>query len=82
VLITGDAVLTVNPNSLPDLASRRHRLSGPPRFFTWSWTKATESVAALAVLEPRVVLTGHGRPMAGPATALRAFSVEMGARPP
>jgi glyoxylase-like metal-dependent hydrolase (beta-lactamase superfamily II) len=81
VLITGDAVLTMNPNSVLDLAVRRHRLSGPPRFFTWSRGRMAESVGALAALEPLVVLTGHGEPMTGPATAsaLRAFAAELSA---
>jgi glyoxylase-like metal-dependent hydrolase (beta-lactamase superfamily II) len=81
VLITGDAVLTVNPNSIVDLALRRHRLSGPPRFFTWNWTRVAESIAALAALEPQVLLTGHGPPMTGPTTAseLHAFSAELSA---
>ncbi len=65
-LITGDAVLTVNLNSLGDALSQRHTIGGPPRFATWNWRAATESVAELARLEPRVVAPGHGRPMAGP----------------
>ena len=62
VLITGDAVLTVNLNSLRDLLARRQRVSGPPYISTWNWPAATRSVAVLAKL---------GRPlwhlgMAGP----------------
>ena len=47
-LIPGDAVLTVNPNSLGDLLSQRHTLGGPPRISTWNWRAATESVSELA----------------------------------
>ena len=78
-LIPGDAVLTVNPNSLGDLLSQRHTLGGPPRISTWNWRAATESVSELARLEPSVLAPGHGRPMAGPmlAPALRALSEQL-----
>jgi glyoxylase-like metal-dependent hydrolase (beta-lactamase superfamily II) len=69
VLITGDAVLTVNLNSVRDLLAGTHRVSGPPHISTWDWPAAKESVAVLAGLEPRVVACGHGRPMSGPKTA-------------
>ena len=41
-LIPGDAVLTVNLNSLGDALSQRHTLGGPPRFATWNRRAATE----------------------------------------
>jgi glyoxylase-like metal-dependent hydrolase (beta-lactamase superfamily II)/ubiquinone/menaquinone biosynthesis C-methylase UbiE len=68
-LITGDAVLTVNLNSLRNALSHKHTLGGPPRFVTWNWRSATESVAKLTRLEPSVLAPGHGRPMAGPVLA-------------
>lgn len=71
VLITGDALLTVNLNSVRDLVTGGHRLSGPPYISTWNWSAAKESVAALAALNPNVVAGGHGRPMSGPDTATR-----------
>ncbi len=76
VLITGDAVLTVNVNSVPDLLTGRHRASGPPYISTWNWPAAKRSVAVLASLHPDVLACGHGRPMTGPGTAasLTAFS--------
>ncbi len=78
-LIPGDAVLTVNLNSLGDALSQRHTLGGPPRFTTWNWRAATESVSELARLEPSVLAPGHGRPMAGPmlAPALRALAKQL-----
>jgi len=78
-LISGDAVLTVNLNSLGDGFSLRHTLGGPPRFATWGWGAATESVSELARLEPSMVAPGHGRPMAGPvlAPALRALDEQL-----
>jgi glyoxylase-like metal-dependent hydrolase (beta-lactamase superfamily II) len=81
-LITGDAVLTLNFNSLADLVRRKHRVSGPPYISTWNWAVAARSVAALAELQPQVLAPGHGRPMVGDSTApaLRLFSAEFSPR--
>ena len=72
VLITGDAILTVNLNSARDLLAGRHRISGPPYISTWNWPAAKQSVAILARLQPRVLACGHGRPVSGPGTAWQA----------
>ena len=76
VLLTGDAVLTLNVNSVRDMVAGRHRVAGPPYISTWNWPAAKQSVAALARLSPHVLACGHGRPMTGPETAasLAAFS--------
>jgi glyoxylase-like metal-dependent hydrolase (beta-lactamase superfamily II) len=76
VLITGDALLTVNPNSLWDFLLKKQRVSGPPYISTWNWQAAKKSVATLARLDPKVLASGHGLPMTGTGTAqdLRAFS--------
>ena len=81
VLITGDAVLTMNPNSEWGLGLGTQRVSGPPRFFTWNWFAAADSIAALAGLELQVLATGHGRPLVGLATppALRACADQVNA---
>lgn len=63
VLITGDAVLTVNLNSLWDLLVGKQRVAGPPRVSTWNWPAAQESMDTLAGLKPRVLACGHGTPM-------------------
>ena len=68
VLITGDALVTVNLNSLWGLLLHKQRVSGPPWYATWSWRAAKESVASLAKLEPRALAGGHGIPMTGPDT--------------
>lgn len=83
VLITGDALLTINVNSLWDLLRRKRRVSGPPYISTWSWRAAKRSVATLARLEPRLLATGHGAPAVGPTVTqeLRAFA-ERFAPPP
>lgn len=62
VLIAGDAVLTA---PLFGLLTSWHRISPPPRISSWDWRQAKKSVAALARLEPRVLASGHGAPMAG-----------------
>jgi glyoxylase-like metal-dependent hydrolase (beta-lactamase superfamily II) len=76
VLIAGDAVSTVNLNSLRDFVLQRQKLSGPPYITTWNWRAAKDSVAVLAKLEPHVIAGGHGIPMTGSETArnLRAFA--------
>jgi glyoxylase-like metal-dependent hydrolase (beta-lactamase superfamily II) len=80
-LITGDAVLTADLNSLWgfvlwSLRLNQQRVSGPPWYSTWTWLAAKESVAVLARLEPRVLACGHGIPLTGDRTAreLRAFA--------
>lgn len=81
VLIAGDALLTVDLNSLWgflswSLRAGKPRVSGPPWYTSWNQRAAKTSIAALAWLEPRVLASGHGIPMAGAAAArgLRAFS--------
>lgn len=60
VLITGDAVLTVDLNSLLGVLTGRQGVFGPPRYSTWDRPTAQRSIAALATLEPNVLATGHG----------------------
>ena len=89
-LITGDAVLTLAWSSrldgdgagwLWDLARRKPRLSGPPTVVTCDWRDAAASVRALAELDPWVLATGHGRPLAGRHVApkLHAFAARVAA---
>jgi glyoxylase-like metal-dependent hydrolase (beta-lactamase superfamily II) len=52
VLITGDAVVTVDLNSLLGLLTGRQGVFGPPRYSTWDEAAAQRSIAALAALEP------------------------------
>jgi len=70
VLLTGDAVLTVDLNSLRGFLSwvlrrSRQRISGPPWYSTWNRPGSKQSIAVLARLEPRVLASGHGAPMRG-----------------
>jgi glyoxylase-like metal-dependent hydrolase (beta-lactamase superfamily II) len=87
VLIAGDAVVTVNLNSLWGfllwgLRLSKQKVSGPPWYSTWRWQMAKESVARLADLEPCVLATGHGVPMSGSEIArkLRAFADRFSSR--
>ncbi len=63
VLVTGDAVLTVDLNSLIGIVRRHPKLSGPPGYTTWDRALAAESTAALLALQPGVVAPGHGEPL-------------------
>jgi glyoxylase-like metal-dependent hydrolase (beta-lactamase superfamily II) len=58
VLITGDAAVTVDLNSLLGVLINRQGVFGPPRYSTWDWPAAQRSIATLAALEPRVLATG------------------------
>jgi glyoxylase-like metal-dependent hydrolase (beta-lactamase superfamily II) len=79
VLISGDALVTMNLNSPWGLLRKSQKVSGPPRYATWDWRVAKESVARLAELEPMVVAGGHGIPMSGPQLpgSVRAFSARL-----
>src|SRR4051812_36297546 len=65
VLIAGDAVTTTRQESVIAVATQRRELHGPPAYFTQDWRAARESVGRLAALEPEILLSGHGEPLAG-----------------
>lgn len=65
VLIAGDAFLTVKQESVFAVATQHHVVHGPPAYFTTDWENAEKSVRTLALLNPHIVLTGHGLPMEG-----------------
>ncbi|HXV92439.1 MAG TPA: MBL fold metallo-hydrolase [Pseudonocardia sp.] len=83
VLITGDAVLTVDLNSVTGVLRGTQKVSGPPAYTTWSRPRAHSSIAALAALEPRVLAPGHGEPLlTGASSALHALAERVaGPRP-
>lgn len=79
VLVAGDAVLTVDAASplallAWALGSRRPRVAAPAWYTNWNPTQARASIALLAQLEPSVLATGHGLPLAEAAAALHAFA--------
>lgn len=65
LLIAGDAFVTTKNESAVCALLQPRKLSGPPKYFTYNWESAERSVKLLASLEPRIVATGHGRPMDG-----------------
>jgi deazaflavin-dependent oxidoreductase (nitroreductase family) len=75
VLITGDAAVTVDLNSLRGVLTGRQGVFGPPRYSTWDRAAAQRSIGALASLEPRVLAPGHGPVRVdGTAQALHALA--------
>jgi glyoxylase-like metal-dependent hydrolase (beta-lactamase superfamily II) len=80
VVLTGDALLTLEVNSPAGFLFGRQGLSGPPWYTTWDPRVAIASLEVIAMLDPAVVGGGHGRPLVGPGTAaaVRAFAAVAG----
>jgi glyoxylase-like metal-dependent hydrolase (beta-lactamase superfamily II) len=76
VLVSGDALLTLQVNTWSGLLLGRPGLSGPPWYTTWHRQAAEASIRTLAQLGPTVVAGGHGSPMTDGETSarLRAFA--------
>jgi glyoxylase-like metal-dependent hydrolase (beta-lactamase superfamily II) len=64
-LIAGDAIVTVEQDSLYKVLTQKKKLTGPPVYFTTDWHAAEQSVKKLEALKPSVVISGHGVPMSG-----------------
>jgi glyoxylase-like metal-dependent hydrolase (beta-lactamase superfamily II) len=65
-LLAGDAFCTTKPESFFDSTlTQPPELHGPPAYFTEDFAAAAESIRRLALLQPRVIAPGHGRPLAG-----------------
>jgi glyoxylase-like metal-dependent hydrolase (beta-lactamase superfamily II) len=85
LLIAGDAVVTVELNSLRELVlwtSGRavQKLAAPPRYFTWSRRVTVESLRLLAELQPAIIAPGHGPVIAGTDLADRLRTLASGLR--
>lgn len=65
VLIAGDAFVTTRPESMMYIMTQKKEIHGPPKYFTYNWASAKQSVKTLAALDPDVAATGHGKPMRG-----------------
>ncbi len=65
VLIAGDAFVTTKQESMLSVLLQSKTISGPPKYFTYDWDAARNSVRALFSLEPKVAATGHGQIMNG-----------------
>ncbi|KTQ89588.1 metallo-beta-lactamase family protein [Aureimonas ureilytica] len=66
-LIAGDAVISTGQESAYEVAVQTLEMHGPPRYFTPDWTAARDSVRKIAALRPELIVTGHGRALAGAA---------------
>jgi glyoxylase-like metal-dependent hydrolase (beta-lactamase superfamily II) len=64
-LIAGDAVITTGQESAYEAMVLRPEMHGPPRYFTPDWDAARQSVEKLALLEPDLLVTGHGAALSG-----------------
>lgn len=71
VLISGDALVTLQVNALTGLVRGRQGLSAPPWYTTADHEAAAASVRTIAGLEPWVLASGHGQVLSGPDTAER-----------
>lgn len=65
LLLAGDAFVTTCQESAFSVMMQKRELHGPPKYFTYNWQSAEKSVKMLADLDPEIVATGHGKPMAG-----------------
>jgi glyoxylase-like metal-dependent hydrolase (beta-lactamase superfamily II) len=66
-LIVGDAFVTTAQESVYAALTQEPEVHGPPMYYTHDWEAARSSVSLLAELRPELAVTGHGRPMQGPA---------------
>lgn len=65
LLVAGDAIITTRQEDLLPVLRQGLELHGPPAYFTPDWLEAAESIQRLAALRPKMILSGHGRPVAG-----------------
>jgi glyoxylase-like metal-dependent hydrolase (beta-lactamase superfamily II) len=81
VLITGDALLTVDLRSVRGLLLARGELAPPLGFTDWNRSATEQTIGALARLMPRTLASGHGRPRSGPSVPhdLRVLADRLGA---
>jgi len=64
-LISGDAFITVRQDSLYKVLVQKEEVNGPPRYLTTDWQAAWESVKNLELLQPSLVIPGHGSALEG-----------------
>jgi glyoxylase-like metal-dependent hydrolase (beta-lactamase superfamily II) len=66
ILLTSDALITVDMDSWSGLLGAKPKLSGPPAPFTIDWDRACASLHELAKLRPNIIGPGHGTPISDP----------------
>lgn len=69
VLLAGDVLESVNFDRWSTLLQRRTRLWPGESPYVCNWKQAEASVRLLAMLQPNLILCGHGAPLAGRAVA-------------
>jgi len=74
VLLAGDAVTTMDLDSMVGTLLKQRKLCRPPLPATMDWGQARRSVELLAALRPRVVAAGHGEPMRDTAEELQRLA--------
>jgi glyoxylase-like metal-dependent hydrolase (beta-lactamase superfamily II) len=75
VLLSGDALLSIDTNSPVGLLAGRQGVYPPPRITTWDWSLALASVQQLLALDPTVLAGGHGPPVRAPSHVPRGAVV-------
>jgi glyoxylase-like metal-dependent hydrolase (beta-lactamase superfamily II) len=65
ILISGDAIITMNPNNPMKVMAQTPEISGPPPYATYNWQQAERSAHTLAELQPYFLCSGHGLPVQG-----------------
>jgi glyoxylase-like metal-dependent hydrolase (beta-lactamase superfamily II) len=65
LLISADAFVTVQQDSMYKVLVQKKELCGPPVYLTTDWDAAYGSVKQLASLDPAIAITGHGTAMQG-----------------
>lgn len=65
VLIAGDAITTVKQESAMAVLAQEQEIHGPPAYFTPDWKSAWDTVRRIQALQPAMVVSSHGVPMAG-----------------
>ena len=64
-MITGGAIVTTKQESARSIMFQTPELTGPPKYYTYDWKAASDSVKRLADLNPSLIAPGHGKPMSG-----------------
>src|SRR5262249_11219086 len=69
-LLAGDAVTTMDLDSVWGTLTKRKEVCRPPTPATMDWKNARRSVETIAALGPSWIAAGHGAPMSDAAAAL------------
>lgn len=65
VLLSADAFITVKQDSFYKVLVQKKEINGPPVYITTDWNEAWSSVKKLQLLDPELVISGHGTAMEG-----------------